>query len=487
MSSVRVRFAPSPTGDPHLGNMRSALFDWLYARHTGGKFILRIEDTDAARTQEGSAEAILASFAWLGLDFDEGPGVGGPHAPYYQSERRHIYAPLVEQLLQADRAYRCYCSPERLTALREEQQLNKLATGYDRRCRDLGTSERADMEHSDAPFTVRLKVPLDGVTTFRDRLRGDIVFENSTKVDPVLIKSDGMPVYHFASVVDDHLMEISHVLRSEDWIPSTPIHIMLYEAFGWTPPEFVHVPLVLGPDRKKLAKRRGHAATLEHKREGYLPEAMFNFLALLGWSPGGDREIMSRSELVELFDLDGLLLHGAVFDHAKLDWMNGEYIRKLQPADLFERCRPFLLEAGLVSAEADTREREYATRVVGLLRDRIKRLAEVVDASQYFFGRQVVIDEKARKKWLDRTGSRAVLTAYANTIETLAGFDAAALEEAARHVAVDLGVGSGQVFHPIRVAVSGRTEGPSLFEIIALLGRETTLSRLRSAANETQP
>lgn len=483
MAGVRVRFAPSPTGDPHVGNIRSALFNWLFARHTGGQFILRIEDTDAARAQEGSARAILESLEWLGLDYDEGPGVGGPHGPYYQSERRAIYTPLVQKLLDEDRAYRCYCSRERLAALTEEQQLNKQATGYDRRCRSLSISERSELEHSDVPYTVRLKVPLDGATVFQDRLRGEITFQNVTKTDPVLIKTDGMPVYHFANVVDDHLMGITHVLRAEEWISSTPIHVLLYNAFGWEMPEWVHIPLVLAPDKRKLSKRKGHAGTLEHRAEGFLPEAMFNFLSLLGWSPGQDREILSRPETIELFDLDGLLTHGAVFDRAKLEWMNGEYIRALPVEDLTDRCLPYLIEAGFLTADASEGERRYAALVVGLARDRIKRLAEIADATSFFFVPEPAIDEKARRKWLERPETKAVFRHFIQTIEDAADFTAPDLEAAARLVADQLGIETGSVFHPLRVAVSGRTEGPGLFEMMEVLGRERTLHRLRMAAD----
>ncbi|MDQ2731090.1 MAG: glutamate--tRNA ligase [Armatimonadota bacterium] len=483
MAGVRVRFAPSPTGDPHVGNIRSALFNWLFARHTGGEFILRIEDTDASRAQEGSAGAILECLQWLGLDYDEGPGVGGPHGPYYQSERRAIYAPLIKKLLDEDRAYRCYCSRDRLSALTEEQQLNKQATGYDRRCRSLSVSDRSELEHSETPYTIRLKVPLDGATVFRDRLRGEITFQNSTKTDPVLIKTDGMPVYHFANVVDDHLMGITHVLRAEEWISSTPIHVLLYNSFGWEMPEWVHLPLVLAPDKRKLSKRKGHAGTLEHRAEGFLPEAMFNFLSLLGWSPGEDREILSRNEIIELFNLDGLLTHGAVFDRTKLDWMNGEYIRSLPVEDLTDRCLPYLREAGFVTPDASTEERRYVEQVVGLARDRIKRLAEITDATRFFFELEPDIDEKARRKWLERPETKAVFQHFTRAIETAASFDSDTLEATARQVGEELGLETGSVFHPLRVALSGRTEGPGLFEMMEVLGRERTLQRLRFAAD----
>ena len=482
MSNVRVRFAPSPTGDPHVGNVRSALFNWLFARHSAGQFILRVEDTDSTRAQEGSAQAIFKSLAWLGLDFDEGPGIGGPHGPYHQSERKGIYTPLAQQLLDEEKAYRCYCTRERLLALTEEQQMNKQATGYDRRCRDLGPSERSDLEHSGRPFTIRLKVPFEGSTSFHDYLRGDITFENSTKTDPVLIKADGMPVYHFANVVDDHLMGITHVLRAEEWISSTPIHVLLYAAFGWDPPLFVHLPLVLSPDKRKLSKRKGHAGTLEHRDEGYLPEAMFNFLSLLGWSPGDGREVLSRDEIVSLFSLDGLLKHGAVFDRAKLDWMNGEYIRSLPPADLLERSLPFLVAAGLVPSNPTPGEYEYARKVVRLVQERVKKLSDMPDHTRFMFEEQPVSDPGASQKWLERPETPAVLQHFIQRSAAIDPFEATVLEDCARQVAADLGLPTGSVFHPLRVAVSGRTEGPSLFHMMEVLGKDSTMRRLRTAA-----
>jgi len=478
MSGVRVRYAPSPTGDPHIGNIRTALFNWLYARHSGGAFIVRIEDTDAAREQEGSAQAIFDSLAWLGIDYDEGPGVGGPHGPYHQSQRRHIYQPLVDELIAGDSAYRCYCSKERLQALREAQESAGQPTGYDRNCRDLPPGS---IPH-DSPFTVRLKAPLEGSTTFHDALRGDITFQNSSKVDPVLIKANGMPVYHFANVVDDHLMGITHVLRAEEWISSTPLHVLLYSAFGWDQPKFVHLPLVMGADRRKLSKRSGIAGTLRYRDEGYLPDALVNFLSLLGWSPGENRELMSREQIIDLFTLDGLLSHSAVFDRPKLDWMNGEYIRALSPHDLFERAEPYLRTAGLIAADLSPAEREYAISALQLVQERVKRLDELPHAAAFLFQREPEMDPKARSKWLDRSGSRPVLNAFLEKSAALDHYVAADLEAAAREVAECLHCGTGQVFHPLRVAVSGRTEGPSLFHMLEVLGRDVSVGRIKKAA-----
>lgn len=478
---ARVRFAPSPTGDPHVGNIRTALFDWLFARHTGGVFVLRIEDTDTAREQQGSAAAICEHLRWLGLNWDEGPEVGGPHAPYFQSQRLHLYRPLIQKLLDEGKAYRCYCTPERLAALREEQQLNKQATGYDRHCRNLPLSELASLDHSGLPYTVRLKMPLEGVTRFTDRLRGEIVIENSTRVDPVLVKSNGMPLYHFAAVVDDHLMGITHVLRSEEWISSAPIHYQLYEAFGWTPPEIIHLPLVTDMDGRKLGKRKGHAGLLVYRKEGYLPEALANFLALLGWSPGDDREIMPRDELVAAFSLEGLLSHSARFDRAKLDWMNGQYLRMLPLQQLFDKARPFLEEAGLLSANASEAEVEYACRVLRLEQARIQRLRDTPALTRFFFVEAPEIEEKARRKWIDKPETATTLERFLGEVRECDRFEHSRLEASARRVAESMGVSAGQVFHPVRVAVSGRTEGPGLFEMLEVLGKERVIRRLERA------
>ncbi|MBU1878275.1 MAG: glutamate--tRNA ligase, partial [Chloroflexi bacterium] len=304
-TDVRVRFAPSPTGSPHVGNIRSALFTWLYARHTGGKFILRVEDTDQKRESATGLQDILDSLSWLGLNWDEGPDVGGPYGPYIQSQRLELYQKYAQQLLDSGHAYRCYCTPERLTALRQEQIKRKDShVGYDRHCRFLSDAERAELEASGAPSVIRLAVPLEGQTSFHDLIHGDIAIDNALVDDQVLLKTDGFPTYHLAVVVDDHHMRISHVTRGEEWLPSAPKHILLYDAFGWTPPVFCHLPRVLGPDHKKLGKRHGATSVLAFRDMGYLPEALLNFLALVGWSYDDQTEIFSREELIRVFSLD---------------------------------------------------------------------------------------------------------------------------------------------------------------------------------------
>ena len=326
---VRVRYAPSPTGFPHVGNIRTALFNWLWARHTGGKFIVRIEDTDVARTVPGSVESILDSLRWLGIDWDEGPEVGGDHGPYFQSQRLPVYQEIAERLVKEDKAYYCYCSSERLTAMREEQQKQKLPPGYDRHCRCLAGEGPLQLTAQGIKPVVRFKTPLDGQTRFQDLLRGEVVFENSTIDDFVMLKSDGYPTYQMANVIDDHLMEISHVLRGDEWLSSTPRHILLYNALGYQLPVFAHMPLILGPDRSKLSKRHGAATLTEYREQGYLPETMLNFLALLGWSLDEKTELFTRQQLIDNFSLERISRTAAIFNKEKMDWMNGVYLRGL--------------------------------------------------------------------------------------------------------------------------------------------------------------
>ncbi|MFC1848428.1 glutamate--tRNA ligase, partial [Chloroflexota bacterium] len=327
--SIRVRFAPSPTGHPHIGNIRTALFNWLFARHHGGTFILRIEDTDQTRKVEGALESILESLRWLGLDWDEGPETGGDYGPYFQSERLGLYHKRFQQLLDSDHAYRCYCSTERLAQMRDEMAERKESVrSYDRRCRYLSPAERVQFESQGIAPVIRFKVPLEGQTTFHDLIKGDITFDNSELDDIVLLKSDGYPTYHLANIVDDHLMEISHVMRADEWLSSTPRHVLLYQALGWEPPQFAHLPMILGPDKAKLSKRHGATSIVEYRDQGYLPQAMMNFLAMLGWSLDDKTEIFSAEELVQHFSIDRISKAPAVFNRDKLDWINGLYIRK---------------------------------------------------------------------------------------------------------------------------------------------------------------
>ena len=480
--TVRVRYAPSPTGDPHVGNIRSALFNWLYARHTGGTFIVRIEDTDRARLVPGSLDAILDALQWLGLDWDEGPGSETPYGPYVQSERLALYAEHAERLLSEGKAYRCYCTPERLDAVRKQRQKERKPTGYDRRCREPEGAGQARRENP-APPVVRFKMPTEGSITVDDFVRGEVTFDVSLLDDFVLLKSDGYPTYHLANVVDDHLMEISHVMRAEEWLPSAPRHRLLYEAFGYEMPVLVHLPLILGPDRSKLSKRHGAASVLEFRDMGYLPDALVNFLALLGWSLDETSEVFSRDELVQHFTPERIVANPAVFNVEKLDWFNGLYIRGMDDDELADALVPWLEDAehGL-PRDALPVDRDYLARIVPLERERLKRLSEAPEMLSFFFEERLAYDPALLvPKGLDADGARAALEAALTEAEGVDDWSVGPLETAYRALAERSGVKTGQLFGAVRVAVTGRTAAPPLFDTLAVLGKERCVSRLRAA------
>ncbi len=482
--SVRVRFPPSPTGEPHVGNLRTALFNWLFARHHGGAFILRIEDTDRERLVPGAVEAIMDALLWLGLEWDEGPDPRdpsrdvGPYGPYVQSRRLGLYQREARRLVEAGHAYYCYCSPERLEQVRREQMARREPPRYDRRCRDLSEGERREMEAQGVTPVVRFRTPLSGETSFHDLIRGEIVVRNDTLDDFVLLKSDGYPVYHLASVVDDHHMRITHVLRGEEWIPSTPRHVLLYDAFGWEPPQFAHLPMILGPDRSKLSKRHGDMSVRELRERGYLPEALFNFLGLLGWSLDDHTEIIDRETFIRHFDLDRVSPSPAIFNQEKLDWMNGVYIRSLPPEELATRLLPYLERSfGRV-------DRGLVARAVPLLQERIRTLAEAADMAGFLFAERVEpsLGDLLGKKFAGTPGEAGrALSAALERLQGLEEWTAQALEGALRPLAAELGLKTGDLFMLLRVAVTGRTVSPPLFQSMELLGRERTLGRLEAA------
>jgi glutamyl-tRNA synthetase len=466
--------------------MRTALFAWLFARHHSGAFIIRIEDTDIARRVEGAVESILNSFRWLGLDWDEGPEVGGEYGPYFQSERLPLYHAAAERLLSAGHAYHCYCSSERLEEMRAEQSRRKQPPGYDRRCRDLSTEERESRQQEGITPVVRFKMPLDGRTGFHDLIWGNVVFENNTLDDMVLLKSDGYPTYHLANIVDDHAMEVTHVIRAEEWVSSTPRHVLLYEALGYELPQFAHLPRLLGSDRSKLSKRHGAVSIDEFQRQGYLPEAMVNFLALLGWSLDDKTELLSRQELIENFSLERVSKTAAVFNREKLDWMNGVYLRRLSPGEFLEHSLSYL-EAGLPSGVPRPLSRGYVGQIAPLVQERVKTLAELPELTRFFF-----VD------WLDYetellVGKGMTAESTARALETarqrlacLPEFDVASLEEMLRPLAVELELKTGQLFGALRIAVTGQKAAPPLFETMAVLGRDTCLARIDSALVKLQ-
>ncbi len=482
-STVRVRYAPSPTGLPHVGNIRTALFNWLFARHSGGSFMLRIEDTDVARTVEGAYEAIIGSLRWLGLDWDEGPEKGGPYGPYCQSQRLALYKQFAQKLIDGGNAYPCYCSPQRLGQMREEQTKRKEPPGYDRRCRNLSDAEKKELSKEITPV-VRFKTPLDGQTTFNDLIRGDITFENRTLDDFVLIKSDGYPTYHMANIVDDHLMKISHVLRADEWLASTPRHVLLYAALGITPPLFAHLPMILGEDRSKLSKRHGATALTEYRDMGYLPEAMTNFLALLGWALDEKTELFTRDELVRNFSIDRIGKTGAIFSLKKLEWMNGIYIRKLSAAEFADRVLPFL-EKGLDINIPRPLSRSYVAQIAPLIQDRARTLVEAVDLSSFFFVSDLDYPGSLLAH-LPRDKAALSLSRARQIIGSLSEFSDAHLESVLRPLSEELGLKTGDFFGLLRVATTGRKAAPPLFQTMAVLGKERCRARLDAALRKLE-
>lgn len=473
--NIRVRFAPSPTGYLHVGGGRTALFNYLFARHYGGKFILRLEDTDRSRYVEAAVQEIYQSLRWLKIEWDEGPDKGGDFGPYIQSERLHYYKKYAEELVQKGHAYYCFCTPERLAALRAEQEKRKENVGYDRLCRKLSLEEAQHKIKSGIPYVIRFKIPENRKISFKDLIRGTIEYESNLLDDFVLLKADGFPTYHLANVVDDHLMEISHVLRGDEWITSTPRHVLMYEAFGWEPPHFAHLPIILSPDGGKLSKRKGAASVLDYKRAGYLPEALVNFLALLGWAPGDNREKMSMSELISSFTLEQVSPKAAVFDETKLEWMNGLYLAEKSAESIAEEVIPLLIEKGLVTE--DNIDREYIKRVVELLKIRSKKILDLVNSAEYFFRDPVSYEEKAEKKYFTKETEEYLHKLIENLKKSI-DFTSSNIEAIIRGTAESLGIQPAKLIHPVRLSVSGVSVGPGLFEMLELIGRERVIKRL---------
>ena len=478
---VRTRFAPSPTGFLHVGSIRTALFGWLFARHNNGVFILRIEDTDATRKVGGAVEAIIDDLHWLGLNWDEGPEVGGNFGPYIQSQRLEKYKEAAHRLVAQGAAYNCYCSQERLGALREEQTKHQLPPGYDRRCRHLTEAERAQKEKEGITPIIRLKTSLEGQTVVHDIIWGDVVFKNSTVEDLVLLKSDGYPTYHLANVVDDHEMQITHVIRAEEWMSSTPCHIMLYNALGYEIPAFGHLPMLLGKDRSKLGKRHGSTSIRQFREDGYLPEAMINFLALLGWSLDDKTEIMTVEDLVKNFTLERVSKTAAIFDHEKLHWMNGVYVRGLSVDDLTARVFPFM-EKDLPPEVKRPLDINYVRQIVPLIRERISTLKDAATYAAFFLLDELEYDSVmfTGKNMTTETALMA-LKASEEKLSSLENFSRDLLEDTLRHLADDLGIKTGQLFNSLRVATTAREAAPPLFETMAVLGKERCLKRIKAA------
>ena len=483
-NKVRVRYAPSPTGLLHIGGARTALFNWLFARHNEGSFILRIEDTDRKRYDPTALSDLLEGLRWLGLDWDEGPEVGGDFGPYFQSQRADLYRHWASWLEGQGHAYPCFCSPARLAEMREEQRTRGDTLGYDRRCRYLTAAQRAEHEAAGESHVIRLAMPIEGTTSIVDLIRGTITVENSTQDDLILLKSDGMPTYHLANVVDDHLMEISHIMRGDEWIPTAPRHARLYEAFGWEMPVVAHLPIILDPaGRGKISKRSKqvgsqvfHVFLRGFREAGYLPETTFNFLARIGWALDAETEVFDREKAIAHFELADVNPSPGSPPYGRLDWLNGVYIRQMSAEELARRIDPVLQDAGL---EVDP---ETVRAVAPLIQERIKTLNDAVALTDFFFQDDITYEPQSLiGKKMDVSASVIALQRARTTLADLAVFTEAALEDALRGLADTLGLKAGQLFGVLRVATTGKKVAPPLFGTLAVLGRERSLARLERA------
>ncbi len=486
--SVRVRYAPSPTGLQHIGGVRTALFNYFYARSQGGKFILRIEDTDRERYNDESLQDLYDTLEWLGVQWDEGPDKGD-FGPYVQSERFAIYQDYAEKLLKDGKAYYCFCTSERLDAVREEQKKNKSKVqGYDRHCRDLDPAEALKRKEAGEPCVIRLKVPMEGKTTFHDEIMGDITRKNSdVSPDPVIVKTDGFPTYHLANVIDDHLMEITHIMRAQEWIPSGPLHVLLYEAFGWEPPKYCHLPLVMGKDGSKLSKRHGATSLKDFRTGGYLPEAIINYITLLGWSFDDSREFFTKEDLEQLFSLEKLSKSPAVFDYKKLEWFNGQYIRQRDPESLKALLLPELQKDGVVSDPVTEEEMAVFDGAFPLIRERLKLTTDVSEMIRFLF-KDIDSYETADAvpKKMELKDIPAILDSCSALLE---GFEARSDEENEKiffDKAEELGIKMGQILQPLRVAITGTRISPPLFESIRLLGVSKAAWRIKALSEQIQ-
>lgn len=480
MSEVqpRVRFAPSPTGYLHVGGLRTALYNYLFARRFNGKFILRIEDTDRNRYVEGAVEKLINSLKWCGLEYDEGPDKDGGFGPYVQSERLPIYKEHVDKLLASGHAYYCFCTPERLEALREEQQRLKLPQAkYDKHCLSLKESEIKDKLNAGTPYVVRLNVPADKKIYFKDIVRGDVEFDSSVVDDQVLLKSDGYPTYHLANVVDDFSMGITHVIRGEEWLSSVPKHVLLYDFFGWRRPEFAHLPLLLNPDKSKLSKRQGDVAVEDYRDKGYLKEALVNFVALLGWTAGDDQEFYYLNELVEKFSLERVNKAGAVFNVEKLNWLNAEHLRKKSKEELISLLKEEI--AGSEYKEIAFTD-ELLGRIIDSMLERVSFVKEFLTKAEYLFRDFSSFEEETvKKRW--KEDSSPLLSKFAEKIKAVENPVKEDYEHALHQVAGENSVGNGKIIHPLRLAVSGVGAGPGVFDICSIIGKEKVLNRISHA------
>ncbi|WP_286230359.1 glutamate--tRNA ligase [Neobacillus mesonae] len=478
-NEIRVRYAPSPTGHLHIGNARTALFNYLFARNKGGKFIIRIEDTDKKRNIEGGEQSQLKYLKWLGIDWDESVDVGGEYGPYRQSERNDIYETYYKQLLENGQAYKCYCTEEELEAERDAQMERGETPHYSGKCRHLTAEDRARLESEGREPSIRILVPEGKTYTFDDMVKGVVSFESEGMGDWVIVKKDGTPTYNFAVSIDDYLMEISHVLRGDDHISNTPKQLMVYEALGWEPPIFGHMTLIVNESRKKLSKRDESIIQFieQYEELGYLPEAIFNFITLLGWSPAGEEELYSKDEFIQLFDASRLSKSPALFDKQKLTWMNNQYMKKIELDRVVEISLPHLIKAGRVKENLSSEEREWVKSLVSLLQEKMSFGAEIVELSDLFFKEQVDFEEEA-KEVLAGEQVPEVLKAFSEELNGLEHFEAESIKAAMKAVQKSTGHKGKNLFMPIRAAVTGQTHGPDLPKSIELLGKEKVQQRI---------
>lgn len=478
--TVRVRFAPSPTGPLHIGGARSALFNWLYARRHGGQFIVRIEDTDLERSSLESEKNILASLKWLGLDWDEGIEVGGPNGPYRQTERLELYRNYAQKLLDMDCAYYCYCTEEELAAEREALLAKGEMPRYMGKCRQLSPEERKKLEAEGRKPVLRFKVPGDKTVVVDDLVRGKVEFDCAGIGDYIIMKSDWVPTYNFAVVVDDHLMNITHVIRAEEHLSNTPRQILIYDALGWPKPTFAHVSLILGKDRSKMSKRHGATAIEQYQKLGYLPEALVNFLALLGWSPGGEEEIFTADQIKDMFSLERVSKAPAVFDLEKLNWLNGHYIRQSDLGYITKLCLPYLQQAGYVPADPTPEDIAMAQRVVAVTRDYLANLSEIVEHVAMFYNDELSpVDDQAREV-LEQPQVPEVMKAMKEKLFSSSELTEEIVKKMLKELTKELGFGGKKVYMPLRVALTGQTHGPELYQIIPILGINRTVARLNA-------
>ncbi len=471
--TVRVRYAPSPTGFLHIGGLRTALYNYLFARHHGGKFILRVEDTDRARFVEGAVEDFVQMLNWAGIEIDEGPGKEGPYGPYYQSQRLDMYAQHAQKLLDEGKAYHCFCTSERLDQMRKFQEKSKMPPKYDRTCLRLSAEELRKNLDNKVPYVLRMKVPDNTTVHFTDLIRGDVEFTSTNIDDQVLMKSDGYPTYHLANVIDDHYMKITHVIRGEEWVSSTPKHILLYQYFGWDIPQFAHLPLLLNSDRSKMSKRQGDVEARAYPPKGYLKEAVVNFISLLGWNPGDEREIFTLDELIKEFSIERIHKAGAIFNLEKLNWINTQHIRRKSNEEIYSMLKDDLEKSGYSDFP-----RQYVMNAIGLMKERINFIHELLSFSSYFFKDPETYDPEGLKKRMT-PASKKYLADLADRLEPLDAFQHDEIEKVFRSYAEENGIKASELIHPTRLAISGMTLGPGLFDLIAVLGKETVIRRMR--------